>query len=242
MTLEVFGLIGIVIFVLLVLLKARSGEVAPLKEKSAEGGEKNDSPYSKQEVLFSPAERSFLGVLNQAIGNEAQIFGKVRVADVIKPKKGMSRSDWQKAFNKISGKHFDFILCDKDNLSIICAIELDDSTHQRKERIKRDMFLVSACKSASFPLIQVQAKYSYKIGEVKELLSQFVDFETNEISEHEKETIEKEQAIVNEQSRLCPKCSSTLVRKVAKKGKNTGSEFLACSSFPKCRYTEATNA
>jgi len=226
-TLEVFGVIGIVILVLLVLLKAKNGE----------GGQKNDYQYSKQEVLFSPAERSFLGVLNQAIGNEAQIFGKVRVADVIKPKKGMSKSDWQKAFNKISGKHFDFILCDQNSLSIICAIELDDSTHKRIERTKRDIFLVSACKSASLPLIQIPAKHSYKISEVKELLSQFVCSKTNEILEHE-----KEKTIVNEQRKVCPKCSSALVKKVAKKGENSGSEFLACSSFPKCRYTEATNA
>lgn len=35
----------------------------------------------------------------------------------------------------------------------------------------------------------------------------------------------------------CPKCGSTLVRRVARKGKNTGSEFWGCGSFPKCRYT-----
>ncbi len=226
------GVIGIAFLVLLVLFKAKNG-----------GGQENDYPYSKQEVLFSPAERSFLGVLNQAISNETQIFGKVRVADVIKPKQGMSRSDWQKAFNKISGKHFDFILCDKDSLSIICAIELDDSTHQRKERTKRDIFLVGACKSAAFPLIQIPAKHSYKISEVKELLSQFVSSEVKGISEYEKETKEEEQQTrVNKQSKVCPKCSSALIKKVAKKGKNTGSEFLACSSFPKCRYTEAINA
>lgn len=35
----------------------------------------------------------------------------------------------------------------------------------------------------------------------------------------------------------CPKCGSTLVRRVARKGKNTGSAFWGCGSFPKCRYT-----
>jgi hypothetical protein len=79
--------------------------------------------YRKLGTLFSPAERSFLGVLNQAVGENILIFGKVRVADVIAPRKGMSRSDWQKSFNKISGKHFDFILCNKGDLSVICAVE-----------------------------------------------------------------------------------------------------------------------
>ena len=83
--------------------------------------------YQKSDALFTPGERSFLGVLKQAVGNNAAIFGKVRVADVVEPKSGLSRSARQKAFNKISAKHFDFLLCDKENLSVTCAIELDDA-------------------------------------------------------------------------------------------------------------------
>ena len=63
-----------------------------------------DFPYQRAGALFSPAERSFYGVLRQVVGNNANIFGKVRVADVVMPRKGLSRSDRQKAFNKISGK------------------------------------------------------------------------------------------------------------------------------------------
>ncbi|MES9901852.1 MAG: topoisomerase DNA-binding C4 zinc finger domain-containing protein [Sedimenticola sp.] len=37
-------------------------------------------------------------------------------------------------------------------------------------------------------------------------------------------------------NQLCPKCSSKLVRKVAKKGEHKCSQFLACSAFPNCRY------
>jgi hypothetical protein len=50
-------------------------------------------PYQKAGSLFSPAERSFLGVLNQVVGGDVRILAKVRVADVITPKKGLSRSD-----------------------------------------------------------------------------------------------------------------------------------------------------
>lgn len=56
----------------------------------------------KSTSLFTPAERSFLGVLNQAIEDNAFVFGKARVADVLKPSKGTSRKIWQTAFNKIN--------------------------------------------------------------------------------------------------------------------------------------------
>ena len=103
--------------------------------------EHRDYPYQKIDELFTPAERSFYGVLNQATGDNAAILGKVRVADVVVPNKGLSRSLWQKSFNKISGKHFDFLLCSKDTLSVICAIELDDSSHKSKKDMKEMNFL-----------------------------------------------------------------------------------------------------
>ncbi len=68
-------------------------------------------PYDLQETLFSPAERSFLGVLDLAVGDQARVFAKVRVADVLTPETGMGKSKWQQAFNKISAKHVDYLLC-----------------------------------------------------------------------------------------------------------------------------------
>lgn len=129
-----------------------------------------DNAYVKHKVLFSPAERSFLGVLNQAIEGNAAVFGKVRVADVIKPVSGLPRNKWQISFNKISSKHFDFIVCDKQDLSILCAIELDDKSHNSKKRKSRDSFLESACESAELPLIRIPAKATYNIDEIRQTL------------------------------------------------------------------------
>ncbi len=126
--------------------------------------------YKKQKTLFSPAERSFLGVLNQAIEDNATIFGKVRVADILSPINGLPRSKWQILFNKISSKHFDFIICDKHDLSVLCAIELDDKSHNSKARKTRDAFLQDACASAQLPLIQIPAKSAYNVGEIRQLL------------------------------------------------------------------------
>ena len=37
---------------------------------------------------------------------------------------------------------------------------------------------------------------------------------------------------------ICPKCSSNLILREVKQGSRKGSQFLGCSSFPKCRYTK----
>ncbi len=192
-------------------------------------------------MLFTPAERSFLGVLNQAVGDNAQIFGKVRVADVIAPKKGMPRSDWQKAFNKISSKHFDFLLCAKNDLSVLCVVELNDSSHNSKKRKDRDTFLEGACRSAKIPLVQIAARATYNINEIQKTLAAFLPGSIAQNIRHNPDAtvIERRPSDIE---KLCPKCLSVMVKKIAKKGKNVGNEFWACSAFPKCRHTEAINA
>ena len=131
----------------------------------------NEYPYRKLETLFTPAERSFLGVLNQVVADNAYVFGKVRVADVLTPEKETSRKIRQISFSKISSKHFDYILCDKNDLSVLCAIELNDKSHNSKKRKARDKFLTDACSSANLPLIQVPAQAAYNIDEIREALT-----------------------------------------------------------------------
>ena len=85
-----------------------------------------DNPYIKRHDLFSPAERLFLQTLQEAVSDHFRVFGKVRVADVIDVKEGISQSARRAALNRITSKHFDYVLCRKDDLSVVCAIELDD--------------------------------------------------------------------------------------------------------------------
>ena len=124
-------------------------------------------PYRKV-ALFSPAERSFLGVLEQAVGAHYKIFGKVRIADVIETNRGLSGSHRQSAFNRISAKHFDFLLCDKQDLSVVCAIELDDRSHTKSSRQQRDAFVTELCRSVDLPLLRVRASKSYSLSELRE--------------------------------------------------------------------------
>ena len=208
--------------------------VAFVKKSPKKESKEQDFPYIKLGPLFTPAERSFFGVLNQVAGSKSQVFGKVRIADVITIKKGLTPSVRQTARNKIDRKHFDYILCNKEDLSVLCAIELNDSSHNSEKTKKRDAFVEGACESANIPLVQIKAQATYNINEVKEILEKYLPKPSIEI------TTKEVTAKTNEKS--CPKCSSVIVEKVAKKGKNAGNKFLACSSFPKCRYVETTNA
>ncbi len=122
--------------------------------------------YTKIDRLFSKAERSFLGVLTQAVGDQFCIMGKVRLSDVIKPAAGQGRSGWQSAFNRITSKHLDFVACAPSDFSIKFAVELDDSSHHRDDRTARDKFLNEAMKSAGVPLYRFSTKRTYSISDI----------------------------------------------------------------------------
>jgi ssDNA-binding Zn-finger/Zn-ribbon topoisomerase 1 len=197
------------------------------------------SPFQKAEALFSPAERSFLGVLQQAVGNDTAILGKVRVADVVQPKTGLGRSAWKKAFNKISAKHFDFLLCHKENLSVRCAIEWVDGSHDSKSRHQRDEFLKKVCVAAGVPLVQIPAKSGYVVSEVKRLIPRHLITIDSPIPEAFPDPTPQEAEL---NAKICPNCSAVMAKRVANKGRHAGKVFWACSAFPKCKTVEPTKA
>ncbi len=124
--------------------------------------------YEGVPEFLSPAERSFFGVLQQAVASEYQIFAKVRLADIIRPARNPSRSGWQSAFNRITGKHVDFVLCEPARLRVIAVIELDDRTHEKLERGIRDGFIDSALGDARIPVLRVSARQAYSPVQIRE--------------------------------------------------------------------------
>lgn len=124
-------------------------------------------PYRRIEALFTPAERAFLAVLSQAAGERYQVFGKVRVADVVSVHKVRDRGSYLRAFNRISGKHFDYVICAKADMSIACVVELDDRSHQKPDRMRRDAFLEGVCVAASLPLLRVPVQRNYVPSDIR---------------------------------------------------------------------------
>src|SRR4051812_37399230 len=127
--------------------------------------------YEAVTDFLSPAERSFFGVLQQAVGSDFIVFAKIRLADIVRPVKNPSRSGWRSAFNRISGKHVDFTLCDPGRLTVLLAVELDDRSHGSLERGFRDNLVDSALSDAGIPILRVPARHSYAPMQVREKIN-----------------------------------------------------------------------
>ena len=199
-------------------------------------------PYERNLVLLSAAERSFLGVLEQALGEGYRVCPKVRVADAISVRRPLPRGEWQRAFNRISSKHFDFILCRSTDLEIACAVELDDSTHQRKDRQERDMFLGEVCSVSSLPLLRFPAKGAYTVSDIRERLAAYTEWQQRRPTKGDHASADEDVAIAQEAAPLCPKCSGAMVLRTVRKGSVAGQKFWGCSDYPACRGTRRIDA
>lgn len=152
---------------LLIAIAAVAIVVMALRQGIFRGTGRIGLPYQRGKALFSAAERSFLGALDQALGPEYRVFGKVRVADVATVKSGLGRSARQAALNRIGAKHLDFVVRHANDLAIVCAIELNDSTHSGKRVRARDQLLADVCRVIDLPLLTIRARASYSIPELR---------------------------------------------------------------------------
>lgn len=137
------------------------------------GGAKAGVYYLKKS-LFTPAERSFLGVLEPNLPPGVRVFGKVRLEDIFGVKAGLERGERQAARNRINRKHVDFLLVQSTDLAPLAGIELDDSSHEEEDRQQRDAFVDSAFASAGLPLLHVPVQKTYNPAEVRSKLTSLV--------------------------------------------------------------------
>jgi len=99
--------------------------------------------------------------------------------------------------------------------------------------------VASAAPYTGVTLHRVKAAATHNVGEIRAML-----FPPQQEALNLDSSIAPASSVIpnRENEQLCPKCTSILVKKVAKKGEHKGAEFLACSAFPKCRHIEKINA
>lgn len=131
------------------------------------GGERG-FPYQPRESLVTKTELKFYRALIKAAQDDFELFAMVRIADILQVDPGLSNK--RKWLNPILAKHIDFVVCDQLTLKPLVCIEVDDPTHQRPERIERDVFVNKAFASAGIPLLRIPTQANYHARELRELI------------------------------------------------------------------------
>jgi hypothetical protein len=203
-------------------------------------------PYRLRDDFLSPAEKSFYLVIKGMMGNFFTICPKVSLSDLF----FVSRPNENKsAYNRINRKHVDFVICDPQTMTPLFAIELDDSSHDRADRVERDAFVDSVFEAAQLPLLHIPVQMSYNTNELGALFKNTLQKKNMPTSAEEQiaapaqptgrrsETLmgTNEGATGEAKAPFCPKCGTPMVLRTAKNGDQPGRKFYGCANYPKCR-------
>lgn len=126
-------------------------------------------PYASRQVLLTKGEAAFFAPLTQAVAGRYLIMCKVRLADLVT----CSDVDWRSGFGgAISQKHVDFVLCESRTTRVVAAIELDDRSHERSDRKRRDDFLNRVLLAAGIAIIRIRAQAYYSVPDIRRHLDE----------------------------------------------------------------------
>ena len=106
--------------------------------------------YFAKNTIMTERENKFFKQLNEILGNKWFIIPQVHLSALLNHK--VKGQNWKAAFRHINGKSVDYVLLSKETMKPICAIELDDSTHNYKNRVERDAEVERIFAEAKLPL------------------------------------------------------------------------------------------
>ncbi len=155
---KLYILIGILIALGVVIELFRSG-----------GKEERRYQYKQKNFFMSRAEHECYDALTIAVGEKYHIFPQVHLPSIVDNK--VVGQNWHGAFRHISQKSVDFVLCDKAYISPKLAIELDDRTHERRDRKERDVEVERVLKDAELPLLRLENHGRFNPSELTEKIN-----------------------------------------------------------------------
>jgi hypothetical protein len=112
--------------------------------------------YLKNSSLLTNSEKEFYSILEGFLRDDFYLFSKVRIADIVHIPEWYKPYHWAIYWwNRIKSKHVDFLVCHKNTFEPLLVIEVDDPSHLRPERKKRDRLVDFVFRKAKIPILHL---------------------------------------------------------------------------------------
>lgn len=123
-------------------------------------------PFDSKSTIFTSAEKNFQKLVEQAVGPQYRVLNRVKLSDILTVRKGVSNRASQSAVTNAENKYLDFIICERDSMKLLGAIDLVD-TQGRGYKLKKDWFVSGALEAASIPHVRIKVKANYTVAEIR---------------------------------------------------------------------------
>jgi predicted RNA-binding Zn-ribbon protein involved in translation (DUF1610 family) len=204
---------------------------------------KRPLPFRLRDDFLSTAEHSFYLVLKSMMGSYFTICPKVSLSDIFYVIQPNENSGF---YNKINRKHVDFLICDTDTMKPRFAIELDDKSHNRQDRMDRDEFVEELFETANLPLVRIPVRPTYNTNELGVFFREALQIGQQTSGQNSASfgtgknvPVEIPQSVKT--APLCPKCGQQMVLRTSQNGTNKGNSFFGCVNYPKCKMIVPIN-
>ena len=191
-------------------------------------------PYRASERFLSTGEYSFYMVAKKVLTDRFLICPQVPLSAIFFIN---VRKNYTSAFNRIARKRIDYLVCDGLTVKPLFGIELDDKSHQRADRIERDIFVENVFEASGVPLIRVPLKNAYSTSDLESIFAgvlRSINWQPSQPGKSNKPHIEQEPIDI-ESPPKCPKCGGEMVIRTARNGPKQGEKFFGCSNYPHCK-------
>lgn len=121
--------------------------------KQWEAGAGSNHTYQNRSVFSEREKAAFVQIKSIVEPYGYTVLAKVRLFDLVEP--SYLTDNKKVAQYKIQAKHVDFVLCDS-TLKARYVIELDDTTHDRPDRIERDRFVDSVLEMSGYRVLHTR--------------------------------------------------------------------------------------
>ena len=148
---DIYLIIGLAVLVLLLLSKLSSH-----RSHKRKVFKNNSYSYTAKQSLMTRAEDEFFLKLERAVDERYYVFPQVHLSSLLDHH--VDGQDWGYAFRHINGKSVDYVLCSRETLQPTYAIELDDYSHEKSDRRKRDKEVERIFEEANLPLVRFKNK------------------------------------------------------------------------------------
>ena len=168
LSLLIWFLIGLAVYE-----KITKGKTRGIDEKKIES--KNYYlPYRVRKTIMSEHERLLFCNLRIVLGSAYDVYPQMKLDKIFYVESQKVYRYYLGWLRRINQKSVDFLIVNKSTQTPVFAIELDDSSHEKEDRIDRDKFVGELFRRNDFPLIRFNPG-QYKVEELKIVLDKYLD-------------------------------------------------------------------
>ncbi len=131
----------------------------------------NPFPFHKRAQLFTVVERTFLQLLERAVGDKYKIINRVKLADVLELKGTADSKSRRAALQKLNAKYLDYVLCNSEDMSIVAVVDLVNNSNLQGHKAVPDWFVQGALETAGIPYVRMKVKAGYTVADIQQGLA-----------------------------------------------------------------------